>query len=232
MKKILSLLLVAVLAFAMVSCAAPTAYDRFMAAEVGSTVTVEAYVQGHQSWWDNKLTVYAQDRDGGYMFYEMECTEAQAEQLVPGTKIKVTGKKTVYGGLVEIYDPCTLVEIIADDTWVATAVDVTSKVGTAELENYMNRKVSFKGMTVVAYDSTGAAFKYKTGSNNDDVYVKLSNGTTTVEFCVERYLTAPDSAVYQAVEALKVGDVIDVDAFLYWYDDAPNPHIIGVTAAD
>jgi hypothetical protein len=36
---------------------------------------------------------------------------------------------------------------------------------------------------------------------------------------------------YAAVEALKVGDVIDVEGFLYWYNGA-QPHVTNVTVAE
>ena len=39
-----------------------------------------------------------------------------------------------------------------------------------------------------------------------------------------------DTDVYQAVEALNVGDTIDVAGFLYWYQGA-NPHITSVVEA-
>ena len=37
-----------------------------------------------------------------------------------------------------------------------------------------------------------------------------------------------DSDVYTAVRELKVGDVVDLEGFLYWYEGA-NPHITSVT---
>ena len=47
---------------------------------------------------------------------------------------------------------------------------------------------------------------------------------------MESYLCDKDTDVYKAVEALKVGDVIDMQGFLYWYE-GPNPHITEVKAA-
>jgi hypothetical protein len=46
--------------------------------------------------------------------------------------------------------------------------------------------------------------------------------------CVESYLTGDGTAAYDAVEALAIGDTIDLEGFLYWYDGV-NPHITGVT---
>ena len=48
---------------------------------------------------------------------------------------------------------------------------------------------------------------------------------------MESYLTGEGSDVYEAVKALNVGDVIDLEGFLYWYNGA-NPHITSVTAAE
>ena len=50
----------------------------------------------------------------------------------------------------------------------------------------------------------------------------------TYTFTVESYLCGNDTDVYKAVESLKVGDTIDLEGFLYWYNGA-NPHITGVT---
>ena len=52
----------------------------------------------------------------------------------------------------------------------------------------------------------------------------------TYNFCVESYLCGQDTEVYQAVEALRIGDVINAEGFLYWYEGV-NPHITAVTAA-
>ena len=66
-------------------------YADYVAAELEFPVVIEAYVQAHQSWWDNKITVYAADEDGAYFIYNMTCSEEDGAKLVPGTKIKVTG---------------------------------------------------------------------------------------------------------------------------------------------
>ena len=69
MKKIFAAILV--LALALCACAfaeeAPAAmsYADYMAAEQESEVTIEAYVQATQSWWEDQITVYAADAVGG-----------------------------------------------------------------------------------------------------------------------------------------------------------------------
>ena len=202
-------------------------HEEFVAAELESEVTVETYVQDKQSWWDNKATFYCQSEDGAYFIYEMPCTEDEYAQLVPGTKIRVTGYKAEWSGEVEITD--ATFEILEADPYIAEATDVTELLGTDELINHQNEKVAFTGLTVEAYDESGAAFAYKNDAEKtDDLYFKASYNGQTYDFCVEFYLRGQDTDVYKAVEALNVGDTIDVEGFLYWYEGA-NPHVTYVT---
>ena len=202
-------------------------HEEFVAAELESEVTVETYVQDKQSWWDNKATFYCQSEDGAYFIYEMPCTEDEYAQLVPGTKIRVTGYKAEWSGEVEITD--ATFEILEADPYIAEATDVTELLGTDELINHQNEKVAFTGLTVEAYDESGAAFAYKNNAEKtDDLYFKASYNGQTYDFCVEFYLRGQDTDVYKAVEALNVGDTIDVEGFLYWYEGA-NPHVTSVT---
>lgn len=234
MKRILSFVLLVVLVVSLVACGPKTmSYSEYAAAAMDSEVIVDLYVQDHQSWWfdsevnHGKITVYAADKDGAYFIYEMVCSEEDAAKLTPGTKIRVSGVKGEYAGEIEIMN-ATFEFLSADDSYVAPAKDVTSLVGSDALINDMNKLVAFKGMTVVACNDEGAAFEYQGGVQGKDIYFKLSDGTNTVSFCVESYLTGKDTDVYKAVEALKVGDVVDVECFLYWYNGA-NPHVTKVT---
>ncbi|MBP5281200.1 MAG: hypothetical protein J6Z22_01735, partial [Lachnospiraceae bacterium] len=78
-------------------------YAEYAAAQVDDPVVIEAYVQANQSWWDGKLTVYTQDKDGAYFLYNMACaSQEDADKLVPGTKIRVSGFKSEWEGEVEI----------------------------------------------------------------------------------------------------------------------------------
>ncbi len=196
-------------------------YAEFVAAELDTAVVVETYVQGKQSWWDNKATVYTQDKDGGYFLYEMACSEEDFAKLTVGTKIKVSGFKAEWSGEVEIID--ATFEIL-EGNYVAEALDATALLGTDDLIKHQNEVVLFKGMTV-------EAITYKNDEPGDDIYVILSKDGASYDFCVERYLTGPDTDLYKAVGELKVGDVIDVEGFLYWYEGA-NTHITAVTAAN
>ncbi len=202
----------------------------YIAAELDSEVCVETYVQATQSWWDNKITVYAQSEDGGYFIYNMACSEEDAAKLVPGAKIRVKGFKSEWAGEVEITDAAF--EILEGDPFIAEPEDITALLGKDELKDHQNEKVLFKGLTVAAQDD-GEAINYKNATEKtDDIYVRFTNADGEVfNFCVEFYLTGKDTDSYKAVEGLQVGDVVDVEGFLYWYE-GPNTHITGVTKAE
>ena len=88
---------------------------------------------------------------------------------------------------------------------------------------HQNEKVAFKGLTV-------EKIEYKNGEPGDDIYVTLGLDGTSLNFCVEVYLTGTDSEVYTAVGELAEGDVVDVEAYMYWYD-GPNAHLTSVAKA-
>lgn len=238
MKKTLALVLVLAMAVCMFTgCGASKAdvkgegvmtYAEFMAAPIDSEVTVETYVQAHQSWWDNTVTMYTQDKEGGYFVYNCACSEADAAKLVPGTKIKVKGFKSEWSGEVEIVDGTFEFE---EGSYVADPEDVTAALGKDELVNSMNKFVSFKGMTVEAANDAGEAFLYNwdgSGEEGSDLYFNVSKDGQTYSFTVESYLCDQTTDVYAAVKNLNVGDTVDLEGFLYWYE-GPNPHITKVT---
>ena len=196
-------------------------YAEYMAAEMDAAVTVVCYVQATQSWWDNKITVYAQDKDGAYFIYELACSEEDAAKLTAGAKIKVTGFKGQWAGEIEIMDGTF--EFVEGEAFVAEPLDVTDLLGTEELINHQNKKVAFKGLTI-------EAINYKNGEPGDDIYVTVKMGENTYDFCVERYLTGPDTDVYKAFAELQAGDVVDMEGFLYWYEGV-NTHITAVAKA-
>lgn len=238
MKKYLAVLLAAATVFALAGCGSKDAgtdeksegvmtYEEYMAAPLDSEVVIETYVQAKQSWWDDQATVYSQDKDGAYFLYNMACSEEDYEKLVPGTKIKVTGYKSEWSGEVEVTDAVFEIE---DGSYVAEAEDVTSLLGSDELIGHQNEFVAFKGMTVED-SGDGAAFLYSwdgSGSDGDDLYFQVSYNGQTYTFTIESYLCDNTTEVYQTVKNLKVGDTVDMEGFLYWYEGV-NPHITSVT---
>ncbi len=209
-------------------------HEEYIAAALETEVVIEAYVQAKQAWWEDKATVYAQDEDGAYFLYELACSEEDYEKLTPGTKIRVTGYKGEWSGEVEIMDGTF--EIL-EGSYIAEAVDVTALLGTEELIDHQNEYVSFKGMTVEASkdaDGNDVAYLYNwdgSGQDGDDLYFNVSVDGATYTFTVESYLCDNTTEVYAAVKALNIGDKIDMEGFLYWYNGV-NPHIISVTAAE
>ena len=226
MKKFAALLLALVMVLSLVACGAKVkvmSHEEYMAAEKGSEVIVETYIQATQGWWEKDgqgvITAYCQSKDGAYLAYEMKCAKDDAAKLVPGTKIRITGTKDEWSGEIEIVD--ATFEFVKGDSFIATAFDATALLGTADLEKHMNEKVTFKGLTVEKVE-------YQGGEPGKDIYVTLKLNDKTCDFCVESYLTGPNSDLYKAVGALEVGAVVDVEGFLYWYEGA-NPHITAIT---
>ena len=235
MKKILAILLTLTFVFALTACGGgfdPSAksegvmtYAEYDAAALDTEVVIEGFVQATQGWWfddsvgHGKITAYLQDPDGAYFAYDLNCDEETAAKMTKGAKVKITGYKGAWEGEVEIMDGT--VEI-GEGTWVAEATDVTALLANeAELIKHQNKFVSFKGLTV-------EAIEYKNGEPGDDIYVTVSLDGASYSFCVESYLTGPDSEVYATVGTLAAGNVVDIEGFLYWYQGV-NTHITAVT---
>lgn len=261
MKKVVSTLVASAAVFALVGCSTPTpsaststkgstqtstkedvksegvmTYQEYVDADVDSEVTIEAYVQAKQGWWEDngvgQATLYTQDQDGAYFIYNLPMSEDQYDELVEGTKIKVTGYKSEWSGEVEITDGTFEVE---DGSYIAEPLDVTDLLAKEdELIKHQNEKVSFKGLTVAASEDANGnevAYLYNydgSGTEGDDLYFNVELDGTTYTFLVESYLCGKDTDVYKALENLKVGDTIDCEGYLYWYNGV-NPHITSVT---
>ncbi len=194
-------------------------HEEFLAAAVETEVTVETYVQAKQSWYENKATVYTQAEDGAYFLYNMACSEEDYAKLTEGTKIRVTGFKSEWSGEVEIAD--ATFEIL-EGNFVAEPVDITGMLSNnEELLAHQNELITANGLTVKKVE-------YKGGEPGNDIYLTLAQGDVECNFCVESYLTGPDTDVYTTVGSLKEGDTVDIEGFLYWYEGA-NPHITAVT---
>lgn len=251
MKKILAIALTLVFAFSAVALAETTVepdvkgegvmtYAEYAAAELDAEVTIETYVQGKQSWWNDQATLYTQDKEGAYFVYNLACTEEEYAKLVPGTKIMVKGFKTEWAGEVEVDGSDATFEIL-EGSYIAEPLDVTEQLSAENLIDYQNMFVAFNGMTVEAVNDAGDAFQYSWDGSGEagtdaDLYFKASVNGQTYTFVVEYYMCdangvyGDQTETYKAVQALKVGDVIDMTGFMYWYEGM-QPHIASVTAA-
>ena len=211
-------------------------HAQYLAAAQDEPVEIEAYVQATQSWYNGAIVIYAQDKGyGGYFGYNIPCSEEDAAKLVPGTKINIKGYKTFYKGMPEIAaDGAVLTILEGDDTFVAYAEILTEDLGKQDLVKHAGKYAAFQGLTV-------KSITFRNDAPGDDIYVDFTLGDATYSFCVERYLTDPDTDLYKKfVEGkIKVGDVVDVYGFVYWYDadedasgDGINTHITKITVVD
>jgi hypothetical protein len=246
MKKFLAIVLALTFVFAFVACGKKDhefkdvksegvmTYDEFAAAALKSKVTIEGYVQAKQVYSEQygNTSLYLQDTKGAYFVYRLACTAEEYAKFTEGVKVKIVGYKAVWSGEVEIID----VESFSVDSsvkYTAPVFDATSLLGSDDLIKHQNEKVSFKGLTVKASkdaDGNEVAYLYKwngTGAEGDDLYFNVALGDKEFQFLVESDLCGADTEVYKAVKNLKVGDTIDLEGFLYWYDGV-NPHITSV----
>ncbi|MBQ3934399.1 MAG: hypothetical protein II715_01160 [Clostridia bacterium] len=238
MKKIVCFALALVFVLALGSCAADIhkksegvlTHAQYLGTEDSKEVVVETFVQDKQSWWDNKATVYTQDKDGAYFLYNMSISEDDYKKLVPGQKIRVKGTKSTWSGEVEIVDATC--EILTGN-YIAPAFDATALLGkNDELAKHMNEFVTFKGVKIEAKGEEGLPFFYgwdNSGKDQQDadLYFDISYNGNKYTFLVEYYLRNADTDTYKAVKDLKVGDTVDLEGFMYWYE-GPQAHITGV----
>ena len=234
MKKVLALVLAVAMLLCCVSAfaeeAAVMSYADFVAAEVDTAVVVEAYVQSaaYNAEYGN-VCLFLADQDGAYYVYRATCDDALAAQLTVGTKVKVAGFKSEWSGEVEIVDVSSIE--VEEGTYVAEAVDVTAELASDTLIEKINQLVAVKDAVVADYN--GAAFSYAwDGSGaagaNSDLYFNVTVGDAVYTFTVESDECPEGSDVYTAVTNLKVGDTIDLEGFLYWYNGA-QLHVHTVT---
>ncbi len=209
-------------------------YAQYMAAEKDDPVTIEAFIQAKQYFWTgsepNNTSLYLADPDGAYFCYQLPCTQAEFDAMTIGSKIRVTGYKTFYKDLPEVDKREAAFELVDDgSSYIVDTKDLTEVFENWDPFDYVCQK--FSATAVIAPIGEGQAFLYNyngAGSRGSDLYFNVSFGEKTYQFLVESSLCNQDTEVYAAVEALKVGDVVDMEGFLYWYN-GPNPHITSVS---
>ena len=256
MKKLFAILLVFVTLFVLAACGekpveetpsedifakseGTMTYAEYAAVEANKdiTVTIEAFIQARQTWWEQdsigKSSFYLMDKDGGYFCYRLHCTQEEYNKLTVGTKVKITGKKAVYQGLNEFGEDATFE--IMKGTWICpNPVELSFDEYNNNALKYQNQLFLVKNAEVVASeDAEGAevAFLYNwngSGEKGDDIYIKVKLGDVVQTIVIESTLCDKDSEVYKAAEALKVGDKINFEGFLYWYKGA-QPHVTKIT---
>ena len=243
MKKIITVLLVMAMVLGLAACgqknnnnsAGPTAmtYEEYMAAADEAKVVIEGYVQVYAySAQYNNVNMFIMDEKGGaYYAYRADCSQEQAKQLAEGIHVRVSGNKGNFKGEIELQEHCTF-EILSGNK-IFPAADISSSLNNYKaLEGMMNQKVGVNGLVVEnIYDGDGkeASFLYnwdgsgQAGANND-VYFNASYNGVSYNFVVESDEFKEGTDTYTSATRLNVGDVIDIEAFLYWYN-GPNMHV-------
>lgn len=221
-------------------------YEEFMAAENGDFVRIQGYISAKQSWYADKATMYLTDAKGeGYFAYEIPMTQEEYNtKYTVGTCLELKATKTIYSGEHEIMGSNLNSIKVVEDAYAMDqiAIDVSNDVSvaaTSKVQNaYFTAVLKVKEYTTTDPNATVAlnkAYGFKGDAATDDLYFTLvdKNGNE-LSCCVERYLTGPDTSVYQKV--LSADFVIDayvkVTGYMYFYDDKPNPHITSITLTD
>ena len=245
MKKITALLLALVVVLSLAACGKPAqtgdvdpnaksedamTWAEFTAAEDQTPIIIEAFIQGKRVYSEEyqNTCLYLADGDGAYFVYRLPCTAEEYAKFVDGQKIRITGYKTSWAGEIEV-DAGAEFELL-EGNWIADVVPGNELLGTDKLIENQNAFVSFTGLTVApSTDAEGneVAFLYNwdgSGQDGDDLYFNVSLNGETYTFTVETDQTPADSDVYAAVKALNVGDTVDIQGFLYWYE-GPQTHV-------
>lgn len=240
MKKFLGLLLTLALAFVLVGCGNDPAdekhegkgYAEFAAAQVGEVVTIESYILAKtaKNDWGN-VNLYLQDDNAAYYVYRMNVTDAQYDELVVGKRIKITGEKASWKDEIEFASGTATFEMMSGDSYQPAALNVTADFGSVEeLIKHQNYFVAFKGLTIAA-DDQGRAWTFGwngASEEGDDIYFYVELNGVKYQWLIESDLCGANSEVYTAAKQLKVGDTVDLEGFLYWYN-GPQPHITKIT---
>ena len=192
-------------------------YDEFMASEVGSTVTIEAFIQAKQNYYDGHTNLYLADENGAYYVYKLYCTEDEYQnKLKPGVKIRITGERGCWDGMDELLgDGKKRASFtILDGIYRAPVKDLTKEFESPDLIKYPAQYVMFRGLSVVG----------KVELEKGDLYYKVKSGNTTLTFCVESYLTGQGTVVYENVSNLIPNDKVIVEGFIFIYDGKAQLH--------
>ena len=215
-------------------------HEEFIAAESGEDIAIEAYVQGKQYYnsWGN-TSLYLQDDNGGYYVYRWYCTEEEYNAIEIGDKVKVVGEKGEWAGEHEVAEATAKVQKLDAEPKFYDALDCTDLLGTDDLIKHQNEFVKFTALKVVESVANSidpetqqevehkGAFLYNwdgSGERGSDIYFNVTDGKNTYQFLIESDLCNKDSNAYKMAETLEVGDYINVEGFLFWYNGL-NPHI-------
>jgi len=218
----------------------PVTHDGFMRAKAGADIIVEGYLQ---AWTYDTQNGYAglfiMNDEGSFYAYKARCDDLTSAGFTEGAGIRITGKKAYRDGF-HMIDEGAAVELI-DGNMIYPAVEIGEEItDISAMTKLQGARVAVKRATVVAPDTLAdgkdAAFLYgPDGSglagSNSDLYIYLQPAgmeDAYFTFKVESDEIAEGSGTYTAATELSIGDVIDIEGFMYW-DHGPQIHIHSIT---
>ena len=205
-------------------------YEEYITADLETLVTIDTYLQAKQELINGRTSLYTQDEEGAYFIYNMKCTKDEYEKLQEGQRIIVAGFKNSWSGEVEIWNAKIQ---LADGTFIAEPLEVNNLLDDEDIIEYQNQKIKITEMVIEpSKDASGneRAFIYGwdgSGKEGDDIYFNASIYGHTFSFTVETALCNEDSEVYKKAQELEIGDVVNMEGFLYWFEGV-NPHLTGI----
>jgi hypothetical protein len=205
-------------------------YSEFLSADDSRPITIESYLQEKQAWSEGKASLYLQDEVGAYYVYNLSCSQEEYQALEQGQKLRIRGYKTDFSGQIQITDA---VYSVLDGMYIAEPEDISSSLNTEELYPRLNRKVRFHAMTVEPMFDGVSSFYYgwdNSGSmeKESDLYFTASNGGEPLTFVVKAQMYGNDTDLYRTVQNLRVGDTVDLEGILCWYN-GPQPLLTSIS---
>jgi len=172
----------------------------------------ETYVQSKSRDVEGTVQLFTQNGDSAYLVKTTSLSESQFDELAVGAKISVSGVK-INGASNNVVGDAVIgvLDSSSNSDYIAEPVDVTELLAANDsdaLIHYYNKLVSLKGLSVTraAQDKNGMLnIQFKIGENNEAKY----------DFNVDPALVSNDSDTYLTALALSLGEVADVECFLY-----------------
>ncbi len=227
--------------FTLASCGAESlggmSYKEYMDAELQAEVKIDAYIQDRCTWYNGAASFYLQDEEGGYYVYNLKCSKDDYDNnLSVGKFISVTGSKAEWRGEVEINgDVATENQgfTVGSSSKIYKATQVAN-IAKDTLDQHKNTKVMVTDLTVTKAPYTSFDDFSLSPNSGVDVYfaVKDSNDNE-LTFVVEAYLESTQfgSPTYTTVTSLALGDKINLEGFVYYWD-VPQLQVTKVVKAD
>ena len=227
--------------FAAVSCSKKgdndaLSYSEYVDANDGDYVTIDGYITGRTTWWNDAASFYLQDDDGGYYIYNLPCSQNQFNNdLKVGQKISVNGQKSQWSGEVEI-----LGQPDGDDqaTWKklngTKAYEPIELNSIEDMENHPNQLVKLQ--VQITSNNTTTSNGADPADGIDLVY-NVSNpfktGEANYTFYLESYnelsqYSTDEASIYQTVWNFNKYDIYEVVGYAYSYN-GPQLHTISAT---